>query len=521
MTTATPDPARTLRRQGYWLLIAVAAAVATGHILSAENLVEPHLARPANAPPDDSTKPWPITPPRAMPTFGSNDRSRWATVRSLVDEGTFVIGRRDSSRVTPENAYGDYGIVFEDGWTTIDKVLNPAGRGDETAKSQVHEYYSSKPPLPAVLMAGEYWLLKHTLGWSIAGRPGPVVRVGLLTFNLLPFLLYLWMLSRLAEWYGATDWGRLFVVAAAAFGTLLTPFLITFNNHVLAAFAALAALYAALPVAFPEAPGGGRVRGGAGRFAAAGVAAGLLFNFELPGAAFIAALGLLLLLRAPVRTLLWFTPPLLLLVATYFALNHLATGQWLPVYEKIDTPWYQYPGSIWATIYQGTGHGIEFAKYTESRWMYAFHLLFGHHGWFSLTPINLLGAAGMTLAFVHLWKRMRAGRQPDAPATPGWDLTAAGAAAVSAVVFVFYACVVSTANYGGWTNGPRWLLWLTPLWLFSALPVADWFGRRRWGRALCLALLALSVLSASYSDWNPWRHPWIYNAMEAGGWLPY
>ena len=35
-----------------------------------------------------------------MPTFGSNDRSRWATVRALVDEGTFVIGRRDPSRVS-------------------------------------------------------------------------------------------------------------------------------------------------------------------------------------------------------------------------------------------------------------------------------------------------------------------------------------------------------------------------------------------------------------------------------------
>ena len=73
---------------------------------------------------------------------------------------------------------------------------------------------------------------------------------------MLPLILYLWMISRLAERYGATDWGRLFVVVAAAFGTLLNPFLITFNNHVPAAFAALVALYAALPVAFPDSPDG-------------------------------------------------------------------------------------------------------------------------------------------------------------------------------------------------------------------------------------------------------------------------
>jgi hypothetical protein len=506
------DAARTLRQQIYWLLIAVAAAGAAGRILSTERLYEPSRAVPPGGTADGRYQVWPDKAPRPMPTFGSNDRSRWDTVRALVDDGTFVIGRRDPSRVTSQNLYGDYGIAFEDGWTTVDKVLNPEEKPDPAGGSQrVREYYSSKPPLLAVMMAGEYWIIKHVLGWSINEHPNEIVRIGLLTFNVLPLIFYLWMISRLAERYGVTDWGRLFVVAAAAFGTMLNPFLITFNNHVPAAFAALAALYAALPVAFPDGADG-RFRAG-GRLFIAGLAAGLLVNFELPAAAFVAALGLLLLIRVPVMTLLWFLPPLLLLVAAFFLLNHLAVGQWTPVYEKIDTPWYQYPGSVWVGIHAGSGRGIEFAKYTESRGMYAFHLLFGHHGWFSLTPVNLLGAAGMIAAIISLVRRRTFGR--------GWDVTAVGSLAVSLVVFIFYAFVVETANYGGWTNGPRWLLWLTPLWLFAMLPVADWLGRRRWGRVLCLILLALSVLSASYSDWNPWRHPWLYNWMESNGWLSY
>ncbi len=516
MNPPPPDPTAALRRQISWLMIAVAAAIAVGHVFSTERVYEPSLAPPPGVAPDGRHQGWPPNGrPRPMPTFGSNDRSRWDTVRALVDEGTFVIGRRDPAHITPDQKYGDYGIAFEDGWTTVDKVLNP----------ETHEYYSSKPPLLTVLMAGEYWLLKHSLGWSINERPDEIVRIGLLTFNVLPLILYLWMIARLAERYGTTDWGRLFVVAAAAFGTLLSTFLITFNNHVPAAFAALIALYAALPVAFPEA---GERRGvsppwdlprradaaplaEAGRLVVAGLAAGFLFNCELPAAAFIAALGLLLLVRAPGRTLLWFAPPLLLLIAVFFLLNHLATGQWLPVYEKLDTPWYQYPGSVWSTIHPGEGRGIEFAKYDESRWMYAFHLLFGHHGWFSLTPINLLGAAGMVAALLVLARR-QAG---------AWAVITTGALAVSVVVFVFYAFVTQTANYGGWTNGPRWLLWLTPLWLFALLPVADWLGRRRWGRVLCLMLLALSVLSVSYSPWNPWRHPWLYRWWDSQGWLPY
>jgi hypothetical protein len=76
-------------------------------------------------------------------------------------------------------------------------------------------------------------------------------------------------------------------------------------------------------------------------------------------------------------------------------------------------------------------------------------------------------------------------------------------------------------NYGGWTSGPRWLIWLTPLWLVAALPAADWLARRRWGRVVGYALLALSVLSVSYPEYNPWRHPWLYNFLEAYGLLKY
>src|SRR5262245_54509438 len=89
----------TPRRLVYRLFIVVAVAVACGRILATQLLIEPIIHD--NPPEHKKTgkRPWPNKAPKAMPTFGSNDRSRWATVRALVDEGTYAIGERDKDTV--------------------------------------------------------------------------------------------------------------------------------------------------------------------------------------------------------------------------------------------------------------------------------------------------------------------------------------------------------------------------------------------------------------------------------------
>jgi len=90
---------------------------------------------------------------------------------------------------------------------------------------------------------------------------------------------------------------------------------------------------------------------------------------------------------------------------------------------------------------------------------------------------------------------------------------------LTVVVIGFY--LFESDNYGGVTSGLRWLMWLTPLWLLTMLPVVDWLAERRWGRWLALGLLGWSVFSVSYPAWNPWRHPWLYNLLDSGGYIPY
>src|SRR5947209_2100132 len=107
-------------------MLVVTLAAMTGRVASVERVYEPSLHRPeprgaaagvvaalAGATPvgtttllaaaernwlltdaDAPTRLWPATRPYPVPMFGSNDRSRWATIRALVEDGTFVIGRR-------------------------------------------------------------------------------------------------------------------------------------------------------------------------------------------------------------------------------------------------------------------------------------------------------------------------------------------------------------------------------------------------------------------------------------------
>ena len=145
----------------------------------------------------------------------------------------------------------------------------------------------------------------------------------------------------------------------------------------------------------------------------------------------------------------------------------------------------------------------------------------------SLTPIFLLTVVGMIYGFVMRrgshWPVETAELEKRNEKTPKLKMVALLTPFVSIVVVGFYVAWVNdrNRNYGGWTSGLRWLMWLTPLWLLTMLPVADWLARRRWGRGLAYVLLGFSVLSVSYPALNPWRHPWLYKFLETHGWINY
>lgn len=525
---STREEAYRTRRAFYGLLIAVVCGMAIGRILAVERVYEPSLYK---ADENDTTRrsTWPSSRPPALPTFSSNDRSRWALIRALIDHGTFIIGERDRGLLEPSAASLLAATTplealtlaatgrevrirstrctwqedsWEPGWDTVDKALDPA----------TQKFYSTKPPLLPVLVAGLYWLLQLLTGWTLATNVWEVVKTLLIVVNVVPFALYLWLFAGLVERFVRDDWSKLYLFVAACFGTLVTPFLVTLNNHTVATFSVLFALYPALSILTPRSPADGQ-KPPLYLFGLAGLFAAFAACNELPALAFTAGLGFVLLLRYPVRTLVAFVPAAAIPIAALLFLNYVQIGSIVPIYARVDTIWYKYEGSHWAYP-PGTHRGIDYAKYHESHAAYIFHMLIGHHGLFSLTPMWLLAFAGMFAGpFI---RSQRGGENTPLP----WYCYL-GTLLISAVVLAFYLFVVGSRNYGGWTCGLRWLMWLTPLWLLAMIPSVEFLSRGRIRRGIALALLAVSVLSVSFPAWNPWRHPWLYRWMDANQWLPY
>jgi hypothetical protein len=535
-TRLDQDEWRTVRWGVYALLIAISAAAMTSRLMQVRSA--------SRADPS--------------PFLSANDRSRWCTIRALGDYGTYAIDD----------------VIFDDqgnpqrAWHTIDLVKHRGWDGKE-------HYYSSKPTLLPTLLAGEYWLIKQVTGASLSNKYKTfyIARLMLLLSQVLPLAGAMWLLAVLVDRMGTSQWGRMFVVACVTQGTFLTTFAVTLNNHVFAAVAVVATIAALWPVFRVESQAWWR-------FATAGLASSFAVTCELPALAFFALLGLVLLVKSPLRTFIAFVPAAALVFAVALGTNYLAHQSLKPAYahrykdgptiatfdgslqstfdagqvpavvppelrakgielssqavieqrtpgerwviwdvdghdrlavqrvgDRIEIrewdDWYDYEGTYWtADRLQGVDRG------EASPLVYAFHCLIGHHGLFSLTPIWLLSVWGVTL-----W--LRGARDVQ------WWLAVAITLLTIVVLGFYLSRPLIDRNYGGVTNGLRWLFWLIPLWLLALTPAADALADSRWGRIVAVILLGMSVFSANYAILNPWSHPWLFDYWRQLGWIEY
>ena len=405
----------------------------------------------------------------AKPLQSANDRSRWCTVWSLVERGTFRI---DEIRQQP-------------GWDSID-IIHDDGH-----------FYSTKPPLLTVIVAGMTWCVTQITGWTLLTDTHAVTTVVLLLVNLLPFAVSLWLLSTLLERHARTDWCRHFVLSTAAFGTLLTPFLMTLNNHTVAAAGVMVAVYALMRLLSDEVPR-------AEMFALCGFAAVWTCANELPAAAFSLATFLLAWKQSPRQTVRWYVPAALVPIVALLVTNVIATGSWKPAYASYGSSKYNFViegvPSYWMNP-QGVDRNL------DSPLMYFIHCTVGHHGIWSLSPVFLLAIVG--------WLMSR--RVPDIALR---SVLRCGAV-LTAIILAFYLTRTQNYNFGGVSCALRWSLWLTPLWLLALLPALDAIVNQRTLQVLATMLLVGSTFSAWQPIQNPWQQPWLFDLMEERGWIDY
>ena len=154
--------------------------------------------------------------------LSANDRSRWCTVASLVEHGTYAIDSQIEI-VDPVRRH-----IHP--WQTIDKVRH-LGTDDK------QHYYSSKPPLFPTAVAGVYKVVNLVTGMTLTDQPIYLARILLALVNLPLLALFYFATMGCIERIGKDDWSKRMAALGCCFGTMLLPFAISLNNHLPAATA--------------------------------------------------------------------------------------------------------------------------------------------------------------------------------------------------------------------------------------------------------------------------------------------
>jgi len=378
-----------------------------------------------------------------------NDASRFAQIESLVDHGE---GPIDGSRYR---------------WT-VDRV---------TIGGRVH---SNKPPLLSLLGAAVYLGIRSVTGMTFARNESAIIYALNLLLAALPTALLVAFFHRtLARRWGApgpeggapagiAEPAALAAVALAA-GTILTSFSTVLNNHTIAA----ALLFAACVAAWS---------GGA---LAAGVWIALTACIDpVPGLVFAPVLAVMVRDDAGRRGLSRYLGALAAGAVVFVAANLLVVGSpWPP---KMVPGARDYSSGMAPSV-----AGVLLPK----TWTYHLAALFGWHGFFTVSPVLLFGAAGMA----------RSARDGH-PIRRRWVLLLGAACAVMIAGHALFV-----GSYGGWSYGFRYLIPIIPVLLFFAPAVLG-----RWGRRVFVPVLAMSCLCALLGAYHPWppghepetgRHP--------------
>jgi hypothetical protein len=463
-----------------------------------------------------------------------NDAARWNTIWSLAEHNTYQIF--DTEKEAQRFGVGvQYGTIDKVQRITADVVqpLDADGKPvDDPSKQVVPRFYSSKPPLfptavsflvKAIRPFGPP-IVKDDPGKPTVGTAHMYFKPTLMIVNVVPLIGFLMLFARYLQREAETDFSWLVCLVIASFGTMMSGYMTTLNNHVMAATSAGLALLLLLPTWYEG-------RWNPWRLLLGGTMVAWTAANELPAAGFVILALLLTLRRTLIGTLLFFLPPVILIGCAFFYTNYQTFGSYVPAYLQKEL--YDYEDSYWrapekmsaidalstpdakGNYREGPRVPVEaLTKIKQSLAPskdsdkpvalflsrdYLLHMTVGHHGVFSMTPIWLFSIWGV---LVLLYRGT------------GWErLVALAWIALTLTVFFFYCCVNTERNYGGFCQGMRWLIWLTPFWLLYLPRGINAVAQSRFGRGLVLFCSFVSIFSAACAWQNPWTYSWIHRVL--------
>lgn len=248
-----------------------------------------------------------------MPFLSANDRSRWCTILALTVNGNYVID--DILEIRDEK-------TNRRTWYSIDIVQHRGSDGKQ-------HYYSSKPPLLSTIYAGVYWCFRGLTGATLVGQPFFVVPWMLILVNLVPLVGMWWLLARWADQKMLDDGQVLLLAIFAMFGTFLSTFVITLNNHLPAAVATALSLACLQRIILSK---DHRTIW----YVICGLATSFTAANELPALSWMVLVGTLLFLSNRMKTLLIYLPSTVLILVAFFGTNYAAHGTFRPAYSMRD-----------------------------------------------------------------------------------------------------------------------------------------------------------------------------------------
>jgi hypothetical protein len=481
----------------------------------------------------------------------ANDRSRWAAVVSLVHQGTWQIDDVDRLRGPNGN------------WGTIDKVYHIDRSGEE-------HFYSSKPPLYILFLSSQYWVLNRVFGVDMLVNPLWAIKGLVFCNQVLLFGLFLWLYLQICQRFVKQRSVLICLGLTAGFGTFLSTFAVSLNNHLPAALCVLATI--ALMIRIECDRNSSWIE-----YFSIGVMTALSVTFELPALSFLGLVGIWLLLRSPVKTLTFGVFGVSIVATAFLGSNYWAHGSLQPPYaHRSDGEVLAYleqedaallvSGVVPETLalFGGqTGEDVALPGMTDivieqhptvGRWRifdlqntrrYALQQVgsvFEIRVWDNWYDYDVNGrpsywlpgsARGVDLGepsrlqyFIH----MTVGHHGIFSLTPIWIFSLLGIAVawrdpepiwrqlsyvlltLTFVLLVFYTMrPLADRNYGGVASGFRWFFWLTPLFLLMLIPAWRIIRKSMLLISLWGICLVISIYSGLHSFLNPWQHPWYFS----------